>query len=119
MPLVGLSHGHMPVDFDALRLFAFAHALVARVGKDIGFLSVHQRMRLRHVDSRLCVLLVLRSNPLSSRLICFMPSMSHVRPLAPRLCRPSLGVDGMEGSLVIRSNAYGAPSASAGKTSVT
>jgi hypothetical protein len=29
-----------------------AHALVARVGQNIGFLSVHQRMRLRHVVGR-------------------------------------------------------------------
>ena len=42
-------HGHMPVDPNVLRLLSFSHTLVTRVGEDIGFLSVQQRMRLRHV----------------------------------------------------------------------
>lgn len=41
-------------------------------------------------NSRLRVLLVLRSNPLSLRLIYCMPSLSHIGPRAQRFCRPSL-----------------------------
>src|SRR5574337_988506 len=43
-------------------------------------------------NSRLRVLFVLRSNPLSPRLICFMSAMSHITRAGPRLCRPSLNV---------------------------
>lgn len=43
------SHRHVPVDLDVLCFNALAYALVARVGKDVGFLSVHQRVCLRHV----------------------------------------------------------------------
>ena len=43
------AHRHMPVRLDALRLLARGHTLVARVGKHIGFFTVHQRAGLRHV----------------------------------------------------------------------
>ena len=39
----------MPVDVDALGLDPPVHTVVACIGKHRGFLSVHQRMRLRHV----------------------------------------------------------------------
>ncbi|MCY1375362.1 hypothetical protein D9M69_627720 [compost metagenome] len=39
----------MPIDINVLSLFALFHALVARVGKHIGFLAVHQRVRLCHI----------------------------------------------------------------------
>ena len=41
-------------------------------------------------NSRLRVRLVLRSYPLSPRLICFMSAMSHITRVAAGLCRPSL-----------------------------
>jgi hypothetical protein len=40
---------------------------------------------------RLRLHFVLRSNPLSLRLMCFMPAMSLIRQVMPRFCRPSLG----------------------------
>ena len=43
------SHRYVPVDLDVLRFIALADTLIARVGKDIGFFSMHQRVRLRHV----------------------------------------------------------------------
>ena len=43
-------------------------------------------------NSRLRVLLVLRSNPVVLRLICFMLSLSHIQGCMRRFCRPSLAV---------------------------
>ena len=39
---------------------------------------------------RLRLHFVLRSNPLSLRLVYLMPAMSHIRQVVPRFCRPSL-----------------------------
>ncbi len=41
-------------------------------------------------NSRLRVLLVLRSKPAAPRLICFMPILSHILWSSTGLCRPSL-----------------------------
>ncbi|WP_217105545.1 hypothetical protein, partial [Burkholderia multivorans] len=41
-------------------------------------------------NSRLRVRLVLRSNPVVPRLICFMSILSHIRRSSPGFCRPSL-----------------------------
>lgn len=40
---------HVPVGPDALCLFAFGHALVARIGEHIALLAMHQRAGLRHI----------------------------------------------------------------------
>ncbi len=49
------AHGHMPVGFDSLYFFAFAHALVAYVSEHIRFFTEHQCSGLRHViDVRGC-----------------------------------------------------------------
>ena len=34
------AHGHMPLGSDVLRLFALGHALVTRIGKHIGFVTI-------------------------------------------------------------------------------
>ena len=55
-----------------------------------------ERMFTRFIssrNSRLRVRLVLRSNPLSLRLICFMPPLSHIGLGGLRLCRPSLALE--------------------------
>ena len=40
---------HMPMRPDALRVLALVHALVAGIGEHVGFLAMHQRVRLGHV----------------------------------------------------------------------
>ena len=48
-PSLAWAHGHMPLNIQALRFFAFAHALIARVSEHIGFFAMNQGMRLRDI----------------------------------------------------------------------
>jgi transposase len=46
---LAMAHGHVPGGLDVPGFIAFVHTLIARVGKNIAFIAMHQRVRLGDV----------------------------------------------------------------------